>query len=146
MPGFAELAGIYSRFRTLSMSYQVDYANQEAFPITAICGFSSSGALTPTIAYAGNPLWKSRVIGAAGGSSTCRLTGSATIAQIAGTKQALFDDIYTGSTTSSTLVTAGKEWLYAAINSTTLLTALGCVVSSRVKLRIQFYKQNTLAV
>jgi len=147
MPGFAELAAIYARFRTLRMSYKFDFANQEAFPVTVFAGFSNSsiasGSLTET--YMGNPLFKNKQIGPLTGAGTARLTGSKTIVEIAGTRQPLYDDLYTGSTGSSTLATTGTCHVYAAVLSPVVMTAAGVVINAVVTLKVQFYRQNVFS-
>jgi hypothetical protein len=147
MAGFAELASIYARFRCLRMSYKFSVANFEAFSVSIIHGFSNasvaSGSLS--IAFAGNPLFSTAMVGPATGMNTRTCRKSASIMAIAGTKQALFDDLYTGSTTSSTLATAGTCWCYLGIISPTVLTALGVYVTVEVTLQLQFYRSNLLA-
>lgn len=142
MPGFTELAAMYARFRTLRMSYRFDFANQEAFPLTVFAGFSNSSLASGTITetHMGNPLFKNKQVGPLTGEGQARLTGSASVIQIAGTKQALYDDLYTGSTGSSTLATAGTVHVYAAILSPVVLTAAGVVINAVVTLRLQFYQ------
>jgi hypothetical protein len=147
MPYFAELAAIYGRFRTLRISYKFIVMNQEAFPVTILTGFSqtslSSGSLT---AYAGNPLWKTTAVGPLTGNSTKTIQDSKTVCQIYGSQQPLFDDLFTGSTTSSTLATASTMWAYCGINSVNPLTAVGMIVTTEISLDVLFFRPNLLAV
>lgn len=147
MPGFAELSTIYARWRCLRMSYKVDFANMEAFPLTVFTGFSNSSIASGSITEAmmGNPLWKNKMIGPITGDGVARLTDSKTITQISGTKQALYDDLFTGSTQSATLPTAGTCYCYAALVSPVVLTAAGCIVNVVVTLKLQFYRPATLS-
>lgn len=149
MAGFAELATIYQRFRTIGMAYQFSCFNQELFGMTLIHGFSNtsiaSGGLG--IGYAGNPLFRSTAIGGVNGMSLKTCSGSATVVQIVGTAQPLYDDLFTGSTTSSTLPTSGTVYCYLGwLSNANAGTALGVNVTVRVTLRVRFYKPVFLAV
>lgn len=148
MPYFTELAAIYSRFRTLRLGYKFVVQNQEAFPITIIHGFavtSISSALL-YVGYAGNPLFKQSALGPATGMGVGTYTGSRTVCEIVGSQQPLWDDLYTGSTTASTMPTASYVYCYCGLNSVNALTALGMVVSVEISLDVLFYKPNLLAV
>jgi hypothetical protein len=148
MPYFLELSAIYGRFRTLRIGYKFVVQNQEAFPISILTGFSqsviASGSLG--IAYAGNPLFRMTGIGPANGMGVKTLSGSKTVCEIYGGQQPLFDDLFTGSTTSSTLATASTMWCYCGVNSTNALTALGMIVTTEVSLDVLFFRPNLLAV
>jgi len=146
MPGFLEMSSIYARFRCLKMSYKFSIANQEAFSVSIIHGFSNSsiasGALN--IEYAGNPLFTTAIVGPATGMNTKVLRKSASIVKIAGTKQPLFDDLYTGSTASATLPTAGTNYCYVGVITPIVMTALGVFVTVEVTLKLQFYRMKLL--
>lgn len=148
MPYFSELAMIYAKFRTMRISYKFIVQNAEAFPISIIHGISntsiSSGSLG--IGYAGNPLFQVTGLAPATGNSCKTVRGSKTICQVIGTQTPLWDDLFTGSTTSSTLATSSTVWAYCGLNSTYALTALGMVVTSEISLDVLFYKPNLLAV
>lgn len=146
MPGFVEFAAFYSRFRTLGIRYKFSVANQEAFSLTIIHGFSCAAIASGSVAitYAGNPLMKSTIVGPLTGINTKTLTGSATVTKITGTNQPLFDDLYTGSTSSNTLPTASTRWAYCAIIAPAALTAAGLLVTVEIELTIRFYLPNWL--
>jgi len=138
-PGFTELSAMYARFRTLSMSYHFSFSNLEAFPGTIMAGFSNSqiGLTSVGITYAGNPLWKIDEIGDRIGFGIKKLKGRCSVVKCAGTKQPLYDDLYTGSTTSQTLATAGTMWLYATFLSSQVQTVgvnVTCVVTVKATL------------
>jgi hypothetical protein len=147
MPGFLEFSAFYARFRTLSMRYKFSCANQEAFSLTLIHGFGTvslaSGSLT--LVYAGNPLFSTTMVGPATGMNTKILQRQASVASIAGTQQALFDDLYTGSTVSSTLATAGTVYAHCGIISSAPLTALGVLITAEITLDVRFYRPFFLA-
>lgn len=146
MPGFVEFAAFYARFRTLGMSYKFSCANQEAFSVTMIHGFSNSSIASGSlsITYAGNPLMRSTIVGPLTGINTKILRQSATVVKIAGTEQPLFDDLYTGSTTSATLATAGTVWCNCGVISPVVMTAAGVLVTVEVTLHLRFYRANFL--
>jgi hypothetical protein len=142
MPGFVEFAGFYARYRTLALGYKFSVSNQEAFSMSVIHGFSTtsiaSGSLN--IEYSGNPLFRTQMLGPATGEGQAVLSGKKSIVQISGTNQALFDDIYTGSTASATLASAGTVYCYFGIITPAALTALGCLVTVEVSLDLTFYR------
>jgi len=144
MPGFAEFAAFYARYRTLAMRYKFSAANQEAFSLTVIHGFSNSSIASGSlsIGFAGNPLMSSSILGPATGMNTKVFSRKASVVAIAGTQQPLVDDLYTGSTTSATLATAGTVYCNFGILSSAALTALGCLVTVEVELTIRFYRPN----
>jgi hypothetical protein len=148
MPGFAEFAGFYSRFRTMAIGYEFSVANEEAFSLTIVHGFSNSVIASGSfgLPYAGNPLMHSTQIGPLTGLNLKTLRGHKTVTAITGTQQPLFDDLYTGSTTSSTLPTASTKWCYCAFLSSQPLTAVGALVTARITLTVKFYLPNLLLV
>lgn len=141
MPGFAEMATFYQRYRPLRMSYQFDVANQEAFTMAYLHGFSNSAisAASLNLQYAGNPTFKTAVVGPATGMNTKTFRGSTTVVNLRGTQQPLFDDLFTGSTTSATLATAGTTYCYLGLISPAAMTALGSNVIVKITLQLQFY-------
>jgi hypothetical protein len=140
MPGWTELGTLYARFRTLDIGYKFNIANMEGFPVHVIHGFSNvviaSGSLT--MQYAGNPLFRSTILATASGQSRACVQRRAAVTTIAGTSQALYDDLYTGSTTSNTLASAGTCHAYLGLSAgTNTFTALGVVVQVEITLRVR---------
>jgi len=146
MPGFTEMAAIYQRYRTLRLSYKFTCANQEAFPVTIIHGFSaiSISAASLNYQYAGNPLFSTAILGPLTGQCRGIFRKSAAVTQIVGTKQPLYDDLYTGSTTSATLPSAGTVYCYIGAFSPIALTAAGIYCGIEVTLDVQFYRSRLL--
>jgi hypothetical protein len=146
MPGFAEFANFYQRFRVLRLAYKFSCANQEAFSLTLIHGFSvnsiASGSLN--LQYAGNPMFQSSIVGPATGMNTKIFKGSRSIVDISGTKQALYDDLYSGSTTSATVSANGTVYCNLGVIAPVVLTALGVLLTAEVTLTIQFYRPTFL--
>jgi len=146
MAAFTEYAAIYSRFRTIAMSYTFCFANQETFPVSVFSGFMtnsiSSGSLGAN--YCENPYMHAlRVIGPLTGNGVVTQKGSVEIARLFGAKQALYDDLFTGSTTSSTLSSSATANLYAA-TACNIGTASGVICQGEVTLFVQFYRRNAL--
>jgi len=144
MPGFTELASIYARYRTLAISYKIHYSNNEVFPLQILAGFSNSSISTGTLTsnFAGNPTFQSRIAGPIGGTCTGTVKGYTTIVAFSGTKQPLYDDVFTGSTTSATLGTAGTVYANFGIISTLPVLSAGCAIDVRITLTIQFDRSN----
>jgi len=141
MPGFTEFSAFYARYRPLRMTADVDFTNMEAFPQTAMLLMSNTSGATLAINDLGNPLCVHKQIGHSNGSDTCRLHLSCSKVQIAGTKQALYDDLYTGPTSSAGLATAGTTNLYVGYTSGIAgVSAIGMVATVRISVTVQFYR------
>jgi len=140
-PGFTELSTLYARYRVLSWSYKFSFSNLEAFPMTLLTGFSNSniGTASLGITYAGNPLFKCAELGDRIGNGIKTLRGRASVVKIVGTKQPLYDDLYTGSTLSATLPTAGTVWLYAGVISSQAMT-VGVNMTCEITLKVTLYR------
>lgn len=146
MPGFAELAAFYQRYRTLRLGYKFSAGNAEAFNIVVLHGFAktSIAAASLNLQYAGNPYFQTAILGPATGQNRGIFQQERSVVDIAGTEQALYDDIYTGSTTSATLATAGTVYCYFGIIAPAALTAAGVNLCVEVTLELQFYSPNPL--
>lgn len=148
MAYFAELAVVYSRFRTLGMRYHFKITNQEAFPCQTIYGFmtNSLGSTSVGANYSGNPYMKSDILSAINGSrSTSTYEGGCSIENLFGSNQALFDDLFTGSTTSSTLSSSATANLYIGTVSASV-PVNGQFVCGWVELDVLFNRRNSLIV
>lgn len=146
MAGFTEFANFYQRYRTLALRYKFSVANQENFSVSILHGFNAlsiaSGSLG--ITYAGNPLFTTSILGPLTGMGTRTYTKKASVTKIVGTAQPLFDDLYTGSTTSATLATAGTVYCYLGALSPVAFTAAGLVVTVEIELSLRFYRPRPL--
>jgi len=147
MPGFDQYAGLYQRFRTLSMSYDVELMNIEAFNMLGYTGFTNDSSAVVSHQNCGNPLWKIGTMGPLTGFNKLKLKDSKTLVQIVGTRQPLVDDIFTGSTTSSTLSAAGTVSLWIAVESpSAVIIPNGCNYKVTLDVMIQFYKKQQINV
>lgn len=115
MAYFSELAAIYGYFRTIAMHYNFQVMNPEGvIPVNVVHGFSRTSFSATALGanYGENPYIYSKMMNWKGGLSELILRQGRTVATIAGTKQAIYDDLYTGSTSSSTLATNGTIYCY----------------------------------
>jgi len=146
MAYFGELAIVYSRFRTLSMKYCFKITNQEAFPAQVVYGFMTNSLGSTSVGgnYAENKYMHMSLLSAINGSdSTLTLNGQVSINDLFGSNQALFDDLFTGSTTSSTLSSSATANLYIG----TIAAAVpvnGQFVTGWIELDVLFTRRNSL--
>lgn len=146
MAYFAELALVYSRFRTLGMKYQFHVSNQELFPQAIIHGFATNsiGATALGQNYASGPYIRTDLLSDVRGNAANKIcSGAITIQKLFGTPQALYDDLYTGSTTSSTLATAATGNCYIGSVSAAIPVS-GWFVTGFIELDVLFTRRNSL--
>lgn len=146
MAYFAELALVYSRFRTLGMKYQFKVSNQELFPQSMIHGFSTASISATGLGqnYASGPYLKTDLLSdVRGNASNKTFNGSITMEKLFGTTQALFDDLFTGSTTSSTLSTTATANCYIGAVSAAIPVS-GWFVTGFIELDVLFTRRNSL--
>jgi len=148
MSYFSELAAVYSRFRTLGMRYRFEVSNQEAYALSMIYGFMtnsvSSGSLGQN--YAGNPYMHSEILSPINGSnSTMIYNGRITTERLFGTQAALYDDLFTGSTTSSTLASSNTINCYIGSIHPVVPTN-GYFVQGFIELDVLFFRRNSVIV
>lgn len=142
MAGFTELAALYARFRTLAIGYKFTACNQETFPVSVLHGFSNVVIASSALGlnYAENPLMSVSMLGPLTGQCRGTYTKKASVGDIAGTNQFLLDDLYTGSTTSSTLSSAGTCHCYFGVVAPQIMTAAGVIVTVEISLRVRLYR------
>jgi hypothetical protein len=145
MAYFSELGAIYAKFRTLGMKYSFMVSTLETHGLAYVHGFSSISysATGVGLNFAENPYLNMAVTGSVNANSQKDMSGEITVAKLFGTQQALVDDTFTGSTTSSTLPAGGTMYLYIGAVSTAVLAA-GFDVTGFVELDILFFDRNTL--
>ncbi len=145
MAYFSELALVYSRFRTLGMKYQFQVTNQELFPQAMIHGFSTTSVSATGLGqnYASGPYLYTHLLEDVRGSRTRLFNGSITIEKLFGTTQALYDDLFTGSTTASTLASAATGYCYIGSVSAAIPVA-GWFVTGFIELDVLFTRRNSL--
>lgn len=148
MAYFSELAVVYSRFRTLRMSYKFEVTNSETFPISIIYGFMTNSISATGLGqnYAGNPFMRTHILSQNNGCKNARIVSdSVRMDQLFGSSQALFDDLFTGSTTSSTLSTSATANCYIGAVSAATPVA-GWFVTGAITLELAFFRRNDLIV
>jgi hypothetical protein len=147
MAYFSELATIYARFRTLGMKYQFDVSTNETHSLAYVYGFNSLslGSTGVGLNYAENPYMFTAVSGGINADPTKTFQDQITVDKFFGTQQALYDDTFTGLTTSSTLPGSGTMYLYIGAVSTAVLTA-GFDVTGYIELDLMFFDRNPLVI
>lgn len=146
MAYFSDLANVYSRFRTLGMRYHFLCTNQEQFPNPLVHGFMtvSLGSTAVGLNYAENPYMHLTIMSdVRGGLSTRTVSASITVQKLYGTAQALYDDLFTGSTTSSTLSSSATAHCYIGTVSPAVPVS-GWFITGYVELDLMFFKRNSL--
>jgi hypothetical protein len=146
MAGFTEFAGFYARFRTIGMKYRFNCNNNELFPVSVIHGFSNTVIASGSLGmnYGENPLFRTDILGPLTGQGRSKYQRSESIVNIAGTAIALYDDSFTGSTSSNTLPVAGTCHSYIGFAAPSVFTAAGVLVQVQMDLHIRFYRPNFL--
>lgn len=145
MAGFSELALVYSRFRTLGMRYEFHVCNLEAIGTAFIHGFMTNSISSTALGlnYRENPYIRTTMCGPVTANCTKSLRGSVTCERLFGSAMALYDDTFTGSTTSSTLPSASTMYLYVG-SSNTVVQANGWDITGSVFLDVLFIRRNAL--
>lgn len=146
MPGFTEMAAFYQRFRTLRLGYKFSAGNAEAFNIVVLHGFTKTSIVSGSLnlQYAGNPNFQTAILGPSSGQNRGIYRQEKSVVEIAGTEQPLFDDLYTGSTTSATMTATGTVYCHFGIIAPVALTAAGVNLCCEITLEVQFYSPNPL--
>jgi hypothetical protein len=148
MSYFSELATIYSRFRTLAIKYTFEVTNSETFPITIIYGVMTNSISSTGLGqnFAGNPYMHTKLLTQNNGcKNKMTVSGSVPIHKLFGSSQALFDDLFTGSTTSSTLSSSATANCYIGASGAAVPVA-GWFVTGTIELDLVFNRRNDVIV
>jgi len=152
MPGFTEYAAFYKRYRVLRVGYKMDFSNREAFAVGVTCYFTNElinfGGTKP-MSTIGNPLCKYAIMSGKGGLDKCSIKDSASCVAITGTKQSLYDDLYTGPTDTNT--SPGRplyvNWQASSLNGVDQFTSgNGVAFIHKIYFYVQFYQPRWLKV
>lgn len=142
-PGFAEWASLYTYYRVVAASYDLEIVNNEAFPVRAYSVFTNTDPGTVgNNQYPGNPLAKSHLLSAKGGLDRAHLKMYRQISQITGARGVETEDNYRAAVTAVPLDLA---WL--GIGGVSLSPAFlpnGISVSGNIKMYIRFYNPKAL--
>jgi len=146
MPYFSEIAAFTGRSRVLNYHIQGKIVNNEAFPVAVLSMLtvSSIGATSVTETYAGNPHTSTAMLAAKGGKDECSIFRKASIMAIAGSKQAIYDDAYTSSNTSNSVLSSALTYAYISITSIAALTAVGVSLLLEVSMKTLMYRRISL--
>ncbi len=146
MAYFGELALVYSRFRTLAISYEFRVSNSETFPVSMVWGVMTNSLSATALGqnYAENPYMHTALLSQNNGSKNSMvMRGKVSLQQVFGTNQVLFDDLFTGSTTASTLSSTATANCYIGGVSAAIPVA-GWFVTGFIKLDLVFHRRNNL--
>lgn len=148
MPGFLEYSSFYEKFRTLQCTYNIDLMNREAFNVVGFTGFSNDSGFVVSVANCGNANWKLATMGPLTGNNKVTLRDSKSVVAIAGTKTGLYDDLYSGSTTSTGIPTTGRVYIYLGAQSPNAVFTAGGGIDFKITLdlKVQFFKTHSLTV
>lgn len=146
MPGYAELAAMYRRYRVLSMHVKATVVNDEAHPVHIIHGFSADTFTfgTFTINYGSNPGITSSVMSPVTGQNLYRIDEAKAVTEILGDSSALVDDQYAAITSSNPARMA--NWNIGLSNPTNVFTARGVEIQGYVELETAFINRVNLVV
>lgn len=104
VPGFVEMMALYSKYRVIGYSYEIQLSNAQDFPVTVTVlntndTFTGGGGLN---GYAGNQFTQQTILASkSGGRCTHTFRGSHSIRQIVGSGDVEFDDEYVGTVASN---------------------------------------------
>jgi len=142
-PGFTEWMALYSYYRVVKVSYQLDIANNEAVPVRAYCGFTNTDPGTVGSTFLpGNPLYKSKLLAGKGGIDVHRFQDTKTVSTVIGTRGVEVEDNYRGTATSNPV-----DLIYLEVAGNTVSGAFlgaGITVSGSVRMFIRFYDPKIL--
>jgi len=145
MPGFAEWALLYRRYRTHSSRIKVEFMNAEAFPMvvaiiptTTDPGSNQSGSTT--IALLAQPVCRSAPIGAITGNAIRSITHTMATSVIGGVSDDNTADDYSSSVLAGPLL----NWYWDVFtNSGSNILANGILVHVSVDVNIEFFSLNS---
>lgn len=142
-PGFTEWMALYTYYRVVKVSYELDIANNEAIPVRAYVGFTVTDPGTTGSTYMpGNPLYKSKLLAGKGGIDVHRFRDTKTVSTVIGSKGVEMEDNYRGTSASNP---TDLIYLEAAGNTVSgAFLAAGLTVSGNVRMFIRFYDPKIL--
>jgi len=152
--GFAELASLYTRYRVLSYTSEIQVVTSGIYPtmVTVLHrntnASSAGGSSTDLDPYLGNPLSQHRLLGHAYSSSgTHTFKASHTIAQVVGSTAPLTDDTFQSLVTSVPADVTFIE-IGAHVHEPTGLQNLsgGVMVNLTLRMRTSFYERKQFVV
>lgn len=142
--GFSELMAMYSIYRVIGYSYEVDMVNTQDFPVlvTLVNTNDSFGGTTGLAGYAGNQYTQQIILaGKNAGRSAHKFKASHAIQSIVGSGEVELDDQFTGTvgTNPSRLVRLAIG-IFAFGNT----PSSGVYYTVRLKMKVRFYQRITL--
>lgn len=140
MPGFAEYALLYTRYRVTSSKIMVDFMNLESFPlIVAILPVQtdpgSNHLASVTTRFLGQPVCHSKPVGAITGLSVAQLGHQTSTAKIAGVSDLNTADDYSSGVGAGPLL----NWYWDVMILSNSVLASGVFVHVTVDVQIEFF-------
>jgi hypothetical protein len=144
-PGFAEWSNFYNYYRVIKVSYKVEVANTENFPVRVYSILMNTDPGTVgNSQFAGNPLSRSHLLSVARGLDRATLSDTRQVAEVVGTRGVETEDNYRAQTNANPL---DLIWLgFGAFNPGTAFLASGVVVVGSIKMFIRFYDPKPLFI
>lgn len=142
VPGFAERAAFYNFYRTIWVSYRIEFVNLEFTPCMVYTHLTNGDPTTTMpITAVSNPLAKWRLLSSAGGGGdhAC-LTDRQTVATILGSNEVEYNEQYRALVSASP---ADLVWLGIGFHLTSGVGAngVGCIVT--IRMRTRFFDRQT---
>lgn len=137
--GFNEWAAFYTHYRVLSLSYDVNISNMEAFPLTAVAAptLTDLGAnSTNTITLPEIPYGKKRCLSAKTGADRCRFRGTVTVAKLEGSTEPFTDSSFAATVSTNP---AMIRFMNFGVSSGASALVSGVFISARLEYLVQFY-------
>jgi len=140
MPGFAEYALLYRRYRVHSSRINVQFMNSEAFPlIVAIIPVTddpgSNHAGSVTTRFLSQPVCRSKPLGAITGASTTAITMYMTTQMMAGVTDANTADDYSSAVSAGPLL----NWFWDIMLFSQSILVNGVFVHVTLDVEIEFF-------
>lgn len=140
--GFSELAGIFQYYRVITYRYEVEFVNEQTFPVQAIVLNTNINPGTGTIqGYAGNQWCQIHLLsGNAGGPCKHVFKGRHNVGQIVGSAEVEMDDNYASVVNT---VPTNTVWLSVSADSGIAgnILSTGVLILVKIWMFIRFFER-----
>jgi len=147
MPGFAELAGIYRRYRVNAATVKISFSNNETFSVGIhLCPDNSDpGSNTSGFQkFLSNPDCQNLVVGPSTGNSVGRLSSTEYVSSFGGSStREKIDDNYSGDTSGTNPPPNNIYWYVGIVSAVNLVSGVYFNIDCDVNL--DFYELTTPA-
>lgn len=138
-PGYGAWSTLYRYYRVIAFKWRVNFENAESFAVTVWCCPSNSTLASNTSApqYTSNPRCQKRLLGGNGGMNVASMSGSASVARLAGMPNTMAQDALTGTTAGAQ--PSQNVFFTVGVLAVTSLSA-GVNVTMDLELIVDFYE------